>query len=347
MTKKTKKNSAMKKLIPAIGMLAVSGMMLASSTYAWFTMNKTVEVTGIKMTATSPASIQLSLGLNQNAASTSDSAQLTATSESAKGVKLVAAPKNDDASLDWTNSVAFSSFYAVPKLTPASSINGTNIWTTDNANGVGKTVDATGTSVAGTEGTLTLITSAAGTSTYTGRADFVDFPVWLRAAGTDNVQLKVSAKTSVGATTAASSATNKTLYKAARVAVLTGETPTAGKVIIPSDGDTAQTVAKYYSDGKALSAAATLGEQGAGTAYGTVVPYDNAAVVTVPGKGQTVSGNYAGNCTATDNNANTLYGDATCVIVRVWLEGEDEDCWNATEGQDFVIDLKFEEYSAT
>jgi len=46
----TKKNtSARKKLIPAIGMLAISASMLATSTYAWFTMNKTVTVSGMTM----------------------------------------------------------------------------------------------------------------------------------------------------------------------------------------------------------------------------------------------------------------------------------------------------------
>lgn len=47
MTKK--KTSAKKKLLPAIGMLAISGAMLASSTYAWFTMNKDVSVTGMQL----------------------------------------------------------------------------------------------------------------------------------------------------------------------------------------------------------------------------------------------------------------------------------------------------------
>lgn len=47
--KRSEKNSARRKLIPAIGMLTVSAMMLSSSTYAWFTMNKEVEVTGLTM----------------------------------------------------------------------------------------------------------------------------------------------------------------------------------------------------------------------------------------------------------------------------------------------------------
>jgi hypothetical protein len=56
MTKKNdnnKNNSAARKLIPAIGMLTVSAMMLSSSTYAWFSMNKTVTVDGMSLTAKS------------------------------------------------------------------------------------------------------------------------------------------------------------------------------------------------------------------------------------------------------------------------------------------------------
>ena len=44
-----KKSNARRKLIPAIGMLTVSAMMLSSATYAWFTMNKEVQVTGMEV----------------------------------------------------------------------------------------------------------------------------------------------------------------------------------------------------------------------------------------------------------------------------------------------------------
>ena len=52
-----KKSSATKKLLPAIGMLTISATMLATSTYAWFTMNKEVEVTGMKMKAKAEAGL--------------------------------------------------------------------------------------------------------------------------------------------------------------------------------------------------------------------------------------------------------------------------------------------------
>jgi hypothetical protein len=44
-----KKGNPAKKLIPAAGSLMVSAVMLATSTYAWFTMNKEVEVKGMEV----------------------------------------------------------------------------------------------------------------------------------------------------------------------------------------------------------------------------------------------------------------------------------------------------------
>lgn len=49
MKKNMKKKSTARKLLPAAGMLAVSASMLATSTYAWFTMNREVTVTGMTM----------------------------------------------------------------------------------------------------------------------------------------------------------------------------------------------------------------------------------------------------------------------------------------------------------
>ena len=46
-----KKGNPAKKLIPAAGSLMVSAVMLATSTYAWFTMNKEVAVTGMEVKA--------------------------------------------------------------------------------------------------------------------------------------------------------------------------------------------------------------------------------------------------------------------------------------------------------
>lgn len=46
-----KKNSASKKLFSAVAMLTCSAVMLSTATYAWFTMNKVVEVTNMQVRA--------------------------------------------------------------------------------------------------------------------------------------------------------------------------------------------------------------------------------------------------------------------------------------------------------
>src|SRR5574344_2041495 len=56
-----RKNSALKKLIPAVAMLATSAVMLSTATYAWFTMNKEVKMTGLNMTATVGEGIEIAL----------------------------------------------------------------------------------------------------------------------------------------------------------------------------------------------------------------------------------------------------------------------------------------------
>ena len=41
------------------------------------------------------------------------------------------------------------------------------------------------------------------------------------------------------------------------------------------------------------------------------------------------------------NTSSDSYGDAKKLIIRVWLDGEDEECWNDNAGQDWAISLRF------
>lgn len=50
----------MKKLIPALVLLLVSAMVLSTSSYAWFSMNRTVQATGMSLTSTAPANLLIS-----------------------------------------------------------------------------------------------------------------------------------------------------------------------------------------------------------------------------------------------------------------------------------------------
>ncbi len=60
MKKTNKKNSTARKLLPAFAMLTVSAISLSSATYAWFTMNKTVEVTNMLVKARSEGGLLIS-----------------------------------------------------------------------------------------------------------------------------------------------------------------------------------------------------------------------------------------------------------------------------------------------
>lgn len=97
-TNEKKNTSAKKKLIPAVAMLTTSAVMLSTATYAWFTLNREVEVDGLQMSATASNSLEISLGdLSGNTIST---------------------PAVDSAT--WTKKIAVSDYYkTIGKLKPS------------------------------------------------------------------------------------------------------------------------------------------------------------------------------------------------------------------------------------
>ena len=120
--------------------------------YAWFTMSREVEVTGLKMTASVPEDLQISLGklalANDPTTEAIESSKISlvnstgtlfAATVGAASNLGAAAPEN---SWDWSNSADISAYYAFGHLIPASSTTGENIFYTPDANGVGKTVSA-------------------------------------------------------------------------------------------------------------------------------------------------------------------------------------------------------------
>lgn len=222
-----KKSSAKKKLIPAAGSLMISAVMLSTSTYAWFTMSREVEVKGIQMTATVPQNIQISLGNNMS------TGYLSATTDNTtKRLTSVIIPGNADADPDWANSVVVSDFYEFGKLTPATSATGLDIWYTKDATGNGRTlkgqeigadgkpknigsaespsfgtISATFQNATATDTTLsaaTLVktsskgTMASGDDIYSnGGAYYIDIPVWFRSSADSTVNLGVKATVSI------------------------------------------------------------------------------------------------------------------------------------------------------
>lgn len=389
MTKQENKNSAKKKLIPAVAMLTTSAVMLSTSTYAWFTMSREVEVQNIQMVATVPENIQISLGEIDNH---SEALSLSKNGGYLKG-KTAAAPTSD---YDWSNIADVSHYYKFGKLIPASSTNGENIYFTPDAAGVGRTLTATAKFYQAAEkiavykyetdsytkngtGDVAAATSHIVTesdtfgvesnNTYTKATNwnktfddgyYIDIPVWLRTSATNEQEVYVCGYVTSQNKTDADNDTDD-LYKAVRVAILTddgsanggcltladgldkyidpvtSQTSHAGKFpssqayanILDSDNYNGTTLGRITNDNKIYAVSST-----------TTNVVDSTHVVEVEHK--EITQNKGGTKIATlPVGSGSAYGDAQKVIIRVWLEGEDGNCWNENAGQNWNIALKF------
>lgn len=329
-TNEKKNTSAKKKLIPAVAMLTTSAVMLSTATYAWFTMSREVEVTGIKLTATTPQTIEVSLGKATAGATITSKTEATA--------------PGDDEKL-WSNKAATSSVYAsFGKLIPASSTDGTNLYYTTKAKENGKSVDITGAN-AFTQATennnagWTFQTAGASSETESnltadtkGEGYYLDIPVWFRTTNVEDVKLGVDV--TVTDPNADDDNTKGDLYKATRVAFLTSDKTTANGVFLGAETD----VDTGYYKKKAVKANTGTSENeyyGAVTTATEVIE-SNGKVTNTATEVATVNGVGTGK---------TGYGTPTKYYIRVWLEGEDVNCWNANAGQSFTVDLKFYDLS--
>lgn len=326
-----KNTSAKKKLIPAVAMLTTSAVMLSTATYAWFTMSREVEVTGIKLTATTPQTIEISLGK----ATTGNT--LTAGQEAT-------APGTDETL--WSHTAATGSVYKdFGKLIPASSTDGTNLYYTTKAKENGKSVDITGAN-AFTQATennnagWTFQTAGASSETESnltadtkGEGYYLDIPVWFRTTNVEDVKLGVDV--TVEDPNKDNDDTKGDLYKATRVAILNEDRSAAnGGVFLGAETD----VDTGYYKKKAVKANTGTSENeyyGAVTTATEVIE-SNGKVTNTATEVATVKGVGTGK---------TGYGTPTKYYIRVWLEGEDVNCWNANAGQSFTVDLKFYDLS--
>lgn len=228
------------------------------------------------MTATTPEDIQISLGRLAKAATpaTAEDSESGVSLGASTGVLYSATANAADnggaakpeKSWDWSNSADISAYYDIGRLMPASSYDGTEIYFTPDASGVGKTVKGNANYIKATNSLSTVADSGTGTNkTYkatlhalTGeRADaaatgkdawakvnyvqaakynatnddgyYVDIPIWLRTSSNEAVNLSVDGYVipgSVANETDGDTQTQLELYRAVRVAFLDGETVT-------------------------------------------------------------------------------------------------------------------------
>jgi len=164
---------------------------------------------------------------------------------------------------------------------------------------------------------------------------YVDIPVWFRNSAKEDATLAVDAyvTTNAGRTQDANAASDDELYLAARAAIIYTNSSSASDstnlLRIRKDGFAATTSVTDFmystnSTGDAVSGVG--GTSGFVPTYGEAVEYDGAVFLTVPGR---------------EESTTAKYGTMVKAVVRVWLEGEDPNCWNPNAGQDFNISLKF------
>lgn len=377
---KRKGNNA-KKILPAAGMLALSASMLATSTYAWFTMSREVEVKNIQLTATTPEDIQLSLGQLGLVAGTADTdASLTAsTGFLATDSTNKAAQDPGDVIQYWSNSADISAYYQFGRLIPASSTTGATVVYTPDASGEGKTVkdtakyyattdsaaihaytatpDAnTNTLVGGKWADGTAYTVSTGYDSTNDDGYFVDIPVWFRTSSTAGAKLTVTGFVTDG--TGANTDTDD-LYKAARVAILNEDKSVDGGVIDLQDVNafTAITYDTTNTDQLKITNNAsaktvfdslnynnrTNGASGVNALFGEGTSNAGAWGAITQNYGQTPVIDLTAN---TNKGTGSAYGAGKLYYIRVWLEGEDGNCWNENAAQDWAISLKFAKYEA-
>ena len=346
-------------------MLAISAAMLSTATYAWFTMAKDVSVEGISMTATVPATLQISLGHGTNTAALSTQT----IDNSSKRLTAVTQPENTGkvSDSDWSSSVDISKYYTFGKLSPATSNTGLNIFYTDDATGIGKTLKGQGITAEGDmdgTGTLTAAftqadtadalgagnkTVAVGTTSLasdpysTTGAYYVDIPVWFRTMETGEVSLAVKATFTEGTNSG-------DLVHAARVSILSGNNDTTA-TNTSVQGVIRDTNSGYYrtASGAKLEGNATpytISAYASNTATWTAVT-SITQYTDVGENGFATGTNLSSVVTVPASTTSGEFGASAAYTIRVWLEGEDVNCYNANAGQDFKIDLSFAKINTT
>ena len=322
-SKENNKNSAAKKIVPAVGMLALSATMLSTSTYAWFTMNKEVEMTGLNMTAAVGEGMEISLASVTGA--TKDLAFSGAKFENNH-------PKDTTDELGWSSAVVVDDYYkSIGAIRPASSVSGKDLYDATDATNGGRTAN-----------NFVAVTTAAALAQRTTKTEgeaivsegeegyYVDIPVHLRTnkksattttTGDIFYKMKITAYDPENADQAVDDA-NKDLYKAVRVAFMEYDGNSAlGSKIYGIDKE-------YYDGIKAVSGATSKTDSNITTdGVYAADAYDNGdykdAGIDIP------------LAAAGDN-----YGHLD-FVVRVWLEGESTSCYNDKQGQSWNIDLAF------
>lgn len=345
-TNEKKNTSAKKKLIPAVAMLTTSAVMLSTATYAWFTMNKDAEVTGLEMTATAGGSIEISLGQ----LGTDGLPTVT------EGASTVSSPAMDNKS--WKSVIAVSDYYSkINKIKPASSINASDLYYVDDDSvyAGGRAVDdKTAITKTTADNEVPLAVRKTGDSAGLATVDnasngyYLDIPVWIRTSQqkTQTVTCDVIINDNGDAVQGSE------LTKAVRVAVVpltaSKDTNVAMKGTSPAISESANYATDVsnisvfalnqdnYTANNAIGAEKT---KDTGTYAGSIQPitYSKSEAKSEVPTPTTATTKVVFDLDGAAKDSYSVQG----FVVRVWLEGESQYCNDTTAAQDWNIQLDF------
>lgn len=343
MKKTKKKSSALKKLVPATAMLLVSATMLGTSTYAWFTMNKEVEVTGLTM-------------------KTKVSSNLLISENNVEGTYVpdqkISARKALLEPVSSTTGATGSFFYTLDAKESGQKAH--------NASGNGAIAyvpySEAKTNLAGQGEPAAYNTNATAAAAgkyyydntfsraygvepsgddYGTAYGYVDYVFYLKATGdTDDQQLVMTAcdlnYTYPGGTLSDGTTTiDASVDQAWRVAVFASDiTANGGKGNIGNDGAAVGTLDPAASGTTATNLKTILAPSGANNWT------DDNAVASASAVGTVTYGTAA----VLDNNIDAGVTKYYKVLIRIWLEGEDETCNSETYAKltsNWTLDTEF------
>jgi hypothetical protein len=323
--------NAKRKLAAATAMLTISALMLSSATYAWFTMNKEVEVTGLTMKTKVSSNLLIS---ENNAEGTYAPDRLISGRKAL--LEPVSSVSGQTGSFFYTldakesgqkahNASGEGAIAYVPYSEAAVKVEGTATNTNATAAAAGKYYyDDTFSKAYGVEPAAGDFGTAYG---------YVDYVFYLKATGdTDNQQLVMTAcdlnYTYPGGTLSDGTTTiDANVDKAWRVAVFASDiTVNGGK------GNTIDAVGKL--DPAASAAKTILAPTGAANWT------DGNAVASASAVGTVTYGTAA----VLDNDIDAGVTKYYKVLVRAWLEGEDKTCNSETYAKltdGWTLDVEF------
>jgi hypothetical protein len=308
------KNNIKRKLVPAIAMLACSAVMLSTATYAWFTMNKEVSVTGMEV----KAHAEEGLLINEVATANSNTWDSLATANETPTTVVMRPASSYDLSTWWhANSKKSADEAGIGELDDTVSVDATGNKYVDisaanvSDNAIVPAAQATGNSKAETH--IYYKDASFGTADQydDGEGYYVMYKYYLKSSGdadlaVKNLQVAVKAAKKTGDT-----GTSTNLEKSLRVGVImpvsTAANAANSKALIfaPVGGDTSYSVTTAASGSTSQSVTAIPATTGSFSDYTTLN-------------------------TATDGSANITIPKVTSngipVYVYAWFEGEDQNC---------------------